>query len=188
MSEIQLTRPTGFRVDSGREYRIFVDRKSVGSIKVGETKVFTVPPGCRELQLKQDWAASEKLEVDLGENEQARFECAPRVKENDIGIVNGLRVTYWATLGCRRYIDLRHGCDLALTDEPNVWLQKFDGPKLFGVALVIGIAFWALTGQAVVVIGVVVSAMAVVVAGLVGRGIGKGAGQIGEEVKRRRGR
>ncbi|HEX5990701.1 MAG TPA: hypothetical protein VFY75_10885 [Solirubrobacterales bacterium] len=185
MSEIHLTRQSGFRVDSGREYKILIDRKSVGSIRVGEAKAFTVPPGQHELQLKQDWAASEKLQFDLGDNERAQFECAPRVKENDVGIVNGLRAIYWITLGCRRYIDLRQGHDLALVDEPNRWLQMYDGPKLFGVALVIGIAFWVFTGQSVVALGVVVAAMAIVVAGPAARRIGKGAGQISEGVEKR---
>lgn len=187
MPEITLTRPTGYRVDSGREYQIIIDRKKAGSIKVGETKVFTLSPGRHEVRLKQDWASSEKLQVDLGENEQAQFVCAPRIKENDVGMVNGLRVIYWATLGSRRYIDLRQGHDLALTDEPNSWLQKFDGPKLFGIALLIGIAYWALTGQSVVVIGVVIAAMALVVAGLVGRGISRGAVHVNQEVQKRRG-
>ena len=187
MAEVTLIRPTGYRVDSGREYQVVIDHKKVGSIKIGETKVFTLSPGQHEVRLKQDWASSEKLQFDLGENEQAQFICAPRVKENDVGMVNGLRVIYWATLGCRRYIDLRQGHDLALSDEPNSWLQKFDGPKLFGVALLIGIAYWVLTGQSVVVIGAVVAALALVVAGLVGRGIGKVAVHANQEVQRRRG-
>lgn len=186
MAEITLTRPTGYRVDSGREYQIIIDRKKVGSIKIGETKVFTLSPGRHEVRLKQDWASSEKLEFDLGENDQAQFVCAPRIKENDVGMVNGLRVIYWATLGCRRYIDLRQDHDLALADEPNSWLQRFNGPKLFGIALLIGIAYWALTGQSVVAMGVVVAAMAVVVSGLVAKGIGKVAVQATEEVQKRR--
>jgi hypothetical protein len=187
MAEITLTRPTGYRVDSGREYQIVIDRKKAGSIKNGETKVFTLPPGRHEVQLKQDWASSEKLRVDLGEDEQAQFVCAPRIKENDVGMVNGLRVIYWATLGCRRYIDLRQGNDLAPADEPISWLQKFDGPKLFGIALLIGIAYWVVTGQSVVVIGVLVASMALVVSGFVGRGIGKVAVQVNQEVQKRRG-
>jgi hypothetical protein len=44
---------------------------------------------------------------------------------------------------------------------------KFDGPKLFGIALVIGVARWALRGQSIVAIGVVVAAMAIMVSGLI---------------------
>jgi hypothetical protein len=186
MAEISLTRPTGYRIDSGREYRIDIDRKRVGSIKIGETKDFTLSPGRHEIQLKQDWASSEKLLVDLGENEQAQFVCAPRIKENDVGMVNGLRVIYWATLGCRRYIDLRQGRDLALAEVPNSRLKKFDGPKLFGIALLVGIVYWVMTGQSVVVIGVVVAAVALVASGLAGRGIGKVATHANHGIQKRR--
>jgi hypothetical protein len=187
MAEIKLTRPTGYRVDSGREYQLVIDRKKVGSIKSGETKVFTVPPGRHEVQLKQDWASSEKLQVDLGDSDQAQFVCTPRIKENDVNIVVGLRAIYWTTFGCRRYIDLRPGDELAVAPEPKRGLLSLDGPKLFGIALLIGIAYWTLTGQSIVVIGVVVAAMALVVSGLIGRGIGKVAVQVSDEVQKRRG-
>lgn len=139
-----------------------------------QTKVFTVSPGPHELQLKQDWASSEKLRVDLGDSDQAQFVCAPRIKQNNETMTVGFRAIYWATLGCRRYIDLRPGDEIAAAEsEPKRWPLGLDGPKLFGVALLIGIAYWALTGQSIVVIGVVVAAMALVVSGLLGRGIGK---------------
>lgn len=186
MAEIKLTRPTGYRVDRGRKYQVFVDRKRVGSIKIGEAKVFTLSSGRHELRLKQDWGSSEKLQVDLGDNDQAEFVCAPRVKQNDETIVVGYRLAYWMTLGCRRYIDLRPGNEIAAADEPRRGLQNLDGPKLFGIALVVGIAFWALTGQSIVALGVVIAAMAIVVSSLAARGIGKGAVQISEEVQKRR--
>jgi len=88
MPTIQLVRPTGFRVESGRDYRILIDGENAGGISVGETRVLGVPTGRHELQLKQDWASSEKFQVDLGEREQAQFECGPRIKENDVGFVN----------------------------------------------------------------------------------------------------
>ncbi len=186
MAEIELTRAAGYRVDRGRAYRIFLDRKKVGSIKIGETKVFTLPLGPHELQLKEDWASSEKLQVDLGNNDRAQFVCAPRIKQNDETIGVGFRLAYWMTLGCRRYIDLRPGDEIAVENERKRGLLSLDGFKLFGIALAIGIAYWALTGQDIVVLGVVVAAMAFVASGLVGRGIGKGAAQISEEAKKRR--
>ena len=97
----------------------------------------------------------------------------------------GFRVIYWATLGCRRYIDLRHGNGLSEAREPAK-LHSLDGPKLFGIALLIGIAFWVLTGQSIVALGVVVAAIAIVLSGLVARGIGKVAVQVSEEVQKRR--
>lgn len=153
----------------------------------GEVEVFTLQPGHHELQLKQDWASSEKLRVDLGDSDRAQFVCAPRVKENDDRVMTGFRMAYWATLGCRRYIDLRYGNELTLRDEPESRLHILNGPKLFGIALLIGAAYWALTGQSVVVMGAVVGGMAAVVGGLIGRGIGKATVQVTEEVQKRRG-
>lgn len=186
MAEIELIRPNGYRVDRGREYRVDIDGQKVGNIKTGETKVFSLSPGAHEVQLKQDWASSEKLQVDLDDKDRAQFVCAPRIKQNEETIMVGFRAIYWSTLGCRRYIDLRPGNEIAADDEPNRGLLSFNGPKLFGIALVIGIAYWALTGQSIVALGVVVVAVAFVASGLVGRGIGKGAGQISREAQKRR--
>jgi hypothetical protein len=185
MAEIKLTRPDGYKTDRLRAYQIYIDGQRVEKVKPGETKIFTVPPGRHELRLKQDWAASEKQQVDLGNDDRAEFVCAPRVKENDVNLVSGLRTIYWSTLGCRSYIDLRQGNDISL-DESKSWVQKFDGPKLFGIALVIGVALWALTGQSLVAIGAVVAAMAIVVFGLIAKGIGRVAVQATEEVQKRR--
>jgi hypothetical protein len=128
MAKIRLTRPAGYRVDSGREYRVVVDREKVGSIKVDETKVFTVFAGPHEFQLKQDWASSEKLRVDRGDSDQAQFVCAPRIKQNDETMMVGFRVIYWATLGCRRYIDLRPGDEIAAAEsEPKHWPLGWTG-------------------------------------------------------------
>ncbi|HSS94684.1 MAG TPA: hypothetical protein VLR46_11935 [Candidatus Dormibacteraeota bacterium] len=188
MSEIQLTRPTGYRIDSGREYHIFVDREKVGSIRIDETKVFTLSPGRHELQLKQDWASSEKLQFNLSEGEESQFVCGPRIKGNDVGMVNGLRVIYWVTFGCRRYIDLRPGDEIAASDsEPKRLPLGLDGPKLFGIALLIGIAYWVLMGNSIVAMGVVVAAMALVVGGLVGRGVGTVVVHANRKVQKRRG-
>lgn len=186
MSEIELRRPTGYKTDRLRAYQVYIDGQKVGQIKAGETEVFKIPPGRHELRLKIDWGASERLRVELGDSDRAQFICAPRVRQNDSTIAIGYRQAYWMTFGCRRYIDLRPGNELAAEQEPKSKLHSLDGPLLFGVALAIGIAFWALTGQSIVVMGVVVAAMAIVVAGLAARGIGKGAVQISEEAHKRR--
>lgn len=186
MAELELLRPAGYKTDRLRAYQIYIDGQKIGKIKPGETEVFTLSPGQHELQLKQDWAASEKLKVDLDDSDRAQFVCAPRIKDNDVGMVSGLRMIYWSTLGCRSYIDLRQGDDISLADESKSWVQKFDGPKLFGIALLIGVALWALTGQSIMAMGVVVAALAIVVAGLAARGIGKVTVQVSEEVQKRR--
>jgi hypothetical protein len=186
VAEIVLTRPAGYRTDRLRPYRVIIDDKKVGAIKPGETEVFSLPPGSHELQLKIDWASSEKLQVDLGDDDQVKFVCTPRVKEDGVTMVIGLKMIYWLTFGFRRYIDLHHGNELAAANEPERWLHNVSGLMLFGIALVIGVVFWALTGQNIVVSGVVVAAVAVVLSGVVARGISKVAVQISTEVQKRR--
>jgi hypothetical protein len=186
MAEIILTRPDGFKTDRLRAYQVYVDGSRLGKIRAGETERFQLSPGLHKLQLKEDWASSEKLQVDLGADDRAQFICAPRVTENDVSVMSGLRMVYWMTFGCRRYIDLQHGDQLPVEPESRSRWQTLIGPMLFGIVLLIGIAYWALTGHSVVVVGVVVAAMAVVVGGLVGRGIGKVAVQTTEEVQKRR--
>jgi hypothetical protein len=185
MAEIALTRPGGYKTDRLRAYQIHIDGKRVGEIRPGKTEVFEVPSGRHALQLKQDWTSSEKLQVDLDADDRLQFVCAPKVKENGVTMMIGLRMIYWSTLGFRRYIDLRHGAELAAASEQKSWML-LNGPKLFGIALLIGITWWALTGQSIAVVGVVVAAMALVVGGLVGRAIGTTAVQATEEVQERR--
>ena len=186
MAEIILTRPDGFKTDRLRAYQVYVDGNRVGRIRAGETERFGLSPGLHKLQLKEDWASSEKLQVDLGADDRAEFICAPRVKENDVSVMSGLRMVYWMTFGCRHYIDLQHGDHLPVETEARSRWQRLGGPALFGIALLIGFAYWALTGHGIVVVGVVVGAMALVVGGLIGRGIGKVAVQVTEEVQKRR--
>lgn len=187
MAEIEVTRPTGYRVDGRRDYQVFVDRKKVGSIKSGETRNFEVSAGNHELQLKIDWGSSERMRVALAGDERATFVCAPRVKQNEDSIVMGFILAYWMVFGFRRYIDLQPGDHLAVETESKTWWQRLIGPPLFGFALSIGVIYWALTGNSVVVGGVVAGAMAWVVGGLIGRGFGKVAVEATEEVQNRRG-
>lgn len=186
MAKIVLTRPTGYKTDRLRPYQIYVDGQRVGHIKPGEAEAFEVSPGKHDLRLKVDWGASETLQVELGENDEARFVCGPRVKQNDVTIAAGYRQAYWSTFGCRRYIDLRSGDELAEETESRSKLRNLDGPLLFGIAFLIAVAYWILTGRSIVVVGVVVAAMALVVGGLVGKGIGKATVQVTEEVQKHR--
>jgi len=101
-------------------------------------------------------------------------------------MATGFRMIYWSTAGCRRYIDLRHGDQLPAAPESKRGLLDLAGPLLFGIALLTGIAFWAVTGQGLVAAGVVVAALAFVFGGLIGRGVGRGAVRASGEVRKRR--
>jgi hypothetical protein len=106
MPEIALTRPTDYRVDRLRAYRIFIDGKKMARIKPGETKVFTVAPGQHDLQLKIDWASSERLRVNIGDSDRAEFVCAPQITQNEISFKVGFKLIYLLTLKHKRYISL----------------------------------------------------------------------------------
>lgn len=185
MAEIALTRPAGYKTDRLRAYQIYIDGEKVGKIRAGETEVFEVPLGRHALQLKQDGASSEKLQVDIGADDRAQFVCAPRIKENDVTMMIGLRMIYWSTLGYRRYIDLRHGHELVAATDPKSWIDGLNGPKLFGISLLVALAWWAATGESIAIVMVLVATVAWVVGDLVGRGMGKVAVQATEEAQKR---
>lgn len=186
MAKIVLKRPTGYKPDRLRAYQVYIDGQKIGQIKPGETEAFEVPPGQHALRLKIDWSASETLQVELGENDEARFVCGPRLKRNADTIAHGYRLAYWMTFGSRRYIDLQHGDHLSVETESRSGWQRLAGPTFFGIAFLIGIVYWTLTGRSIVVVGVVVAAMALVVGGLVGKGFGKAAVRGTEDVQDRR--
>jgi len=94
-------------VDRRRAYRVFIDGQGVGNIKPGDSEVFDVSPGQHELQLRVDWASSEKLRVEVGDSGQAKLVCKPRITDNGASVRAGFRTLYWVTLGRKRYIDLQ---------------------------------------------------------------------------------
>jgi hypothetical protein len=96
---IELERARGGSVDVFRAYVVRVDGSKCGRIRRGERKRFAVEPGRHRLRLTIDWAASPELELTLAPGDTARFECRPRASI--------LTAVYWATIGRRRYIELR---------------------------------------------------------------------------------
>lgn len=183
MAEIVLKRPTGYRVDRRRSYRVFIDGEKVGAIDVGDTKVFTVAAGQHELQVKVDWATSEKANVEVGDGDQVEFVCGPQITDNDVSLKNGFRTMYLMTLGRKRYIDLRRDADQAAKVESRSKVPNLDLGTLFWVALVVGIVYTALTGQSIVLVAVVVTGGVFVLCGLIARATGRVAVQIAEEAQ-----
>ncbi len=99
MSTISLARRPGGWVDRARKYKVLVDGKQVGTIGQGQRQSFDVPQGPHEVTLKIDWAQSPPLRLDLAEDEAADLFCAPKA--------NVLTVFYFASLGRKKYIELR---------------------------------------------------------------------------------
>ncbi|HKF82599.1 MAG TPA: hypothetical protein VKB23_06540 [Solirubrobacterales bacterium] len=123
MAEIVVRRASGYRVDRRRAYRIFIDGRKCGTIKPGESKTIDVSPGHHELQLRLDWGSSEKVMINLGVGEGAKFACRPRITENSVNLKVGVQGLYWITLGRRRYIDLR-------PDDPEAPQSGPDGAPI----------------------------------------------------------
>jgi len=111
MAEIVLKRPTGYRVDRRRSYRVFIDGQKAGNIDAGDAKVFTVAAGQHELQVRVDWATSEKAQVEVGDGDQVEFVCGPQITDNDVSLKTGFRTLHSMTFGRKRYIDLRRDGD-----------------------------------------------------------------------------
>jgi hypothetical protein len=188
MAEIVLKRPTGYRVDHRRSYRVFIDGKKAGTIDAGDTKVFGVAAGQHDLQVKVDWATSEKTQVEVGEGDQVEFVCGPQITDNDVSLKTGFRTLYSITLGRNRYIDLRRDGDQAAKVESRSKVPGLDLGALFLVAFVVGVTCAALTGQSAVLVAVVVTGPALVLCGLIARVTGRVAVQIAEEAQETTGR
>lgn len=182
MAEIVLKRPTGYRVDRRRSYRVFIDGEKVGTIDAGNTEVFSVTAGQHDLQVKVDWATSEKAQVEVEDGDQVEFVCGPQITDNDISLKTGFRTLYSMTLGRKRYIDLRRDGHHAAKTESRSKVPKFDLGALF-VAFLIGIACAALTGRSDVLVAVVVAGGALVLCGFIARVTGSVSVQIVKECR-----
>lgn len=185
MAEIVLKRPTGYRVDRRRSYRVFIDGQKAGTIDAGDVEVFTVAAGQHELQVKVDWATSEKTQVEVGDRDRVEFVCGPQITDDDVSLKTGFRTMYLMTLGRKRYIDLRRDGDQAAKVESRSKGFDLDFGSLFWVALAIGLVF-ALAGQSIVFLAVVVITAVFVLSGLIARVTGRVAAQIAEDVQTRR--
>lgn len=108
MPEVVLRRLSKQRADRLRTYRVFIDNQKVGKIREGESQSFPVRPGEHELQLKVDWATSEKRQFNIGDNDRASFVCKPRASARSF-FKRGIEFIYLGTLGRKRYIELLPG-------------------------------------------------------------------------------
>jgi hypothetical protein len=72
--EIVLHRSKSYR-DRFRKYEVLVDGKQIGHISAGEVKIFAVPPGEHELELKIDWKGSPVLNLKIAPGDRLHFAC-----------------------------------------------------------------------------------------------------------------
>jgi hypothetical protein len=78
MSNIIIFR-TSQRINSMREYDIYVDEQKINTIGNGEQKKIEVPQGKHEIYIKIDWCKSKKLNVILIEGQELKLKCGSEI-------------------------------------------------------------------------------------------------------------
>jgi len=68
MSILRVSRDGGF-ADRVRKYKVIVKGIEIGQIENGETKEFKVEPGKHEVYLKIDWCRSNKVQIEVKEEQ-----------------------------------------------------------------------------------------------------------------------
>jgi hypothetical protein len=101
---VEIYRDANIWIDRARAYKIVIDNAPAGEIRRGETVVLEVPVGHHELFLKVDWARSQRLDVDLLEDERQLVRCW--------NSLNPLTFLYKISFGRLRYISIEalSGC------------------------------------------------------------------------------
>lgn len=94
-AHIEIDRFHGKWADRARAYRVVIDEYAVGKIDNGTTERFEVSPGAHVVYLKLDWCRSQKIGVEVGPGETARFSARAR---NPWGAI------YWVSFGFRNYM------------------------------------------------------------------------------------
>jgi hypothetical protein len=97
-AQIHVDRAANAWIDRARAYKLVVDGQPIGEIRRGESKVFDVPAGAHEVNMKIDWALSPPVALDLPEGGSARLQCRPRA--------NLLTVLWYTIFARKRYLVL----------------------------------------------------------------------------------
>ena len=67
-------------LDKLRKYDVFCENTLIGTIKEGETESFDIKPGTHEIQLKIDWMSSNKLTIEIKQDESVFLTCCNKHK------------------------------------------------------------------------------------------------------------
>ena len=73
-TQITVQRMTSY-ADRLRAYKVKIDGVVVGSVRAGDSATIPVSPGRHSLQLRIDWAGSERIDFAVKAGEQIFFEC-----------------------------------------------------------------------------------------------------------------
>lgn len=98
MALIEVQRVSGGFTEHLNPFKIVIDGEVLGQLGPGESWAFQVAPGSHEVFAELNWCRSEKVDVQLKEDQKVTFRCATRASL--------LTDLYWATFGRRRYLRL----------------------------------------------------------------------------------
>jgi len=79
MPLVTIIRDAGY-VDRLRAYQIMIDGQTVGELKNGEIKQFSVPAGQHQLAVKVDWCGSKRVHFKIAEGETLEFDAKSNVR------------------------------------------------------------------------------------------------------------
>lgn len=107
MPTIELTRISEY-ANRVRKIKVLLDGRKIGTISNGETKVFDVPEGEHNLQVKIDWLVSNAVEFEANEQEVKRFKTFSFARNNPLGIFGAI---YYITIASDKYLRLEEILD-----------------------------------------------------------------------------
>lgn len=99
MAIVEVHRVSGGHSKRLNPFEVVIDEEIVGRLGPGESESFEVTPGPHGISAKIYWCRSEKVDVNLREDQKLIFRCETRAK-------NFISDGYWSSLGYRRYLRL----------------------------------------------------------------------------------
>lgn len=93
---------TSAYADYLRHYKVLLDNEVICEIADSASKEFTVEPGEHSIYVKIDWARSNKINFNMGDEETITFECSSNIQ----GVRLLLAILY-AIFRSNRYLKLK---------------------------------------------------------------------------------
>ena len=95
MTKIRIERNSEWN-NKAREIGIYIDEQKVGTIKDGETQEYKVENGKHEILAKIDWCQSQKIELNITENETSTLQLSGfKYGTWILPIVSGMMLIYY---------------------------------------------------------------------------------------------
>ncbi len=102
MANLELFRVSEY-ANRVRDINVLVNGEVIGVISNGETKIFDIPEGDNQVQVKIDWCTSKPISFNIGENETKRLTMSSFAKHNPLGT---LAAIYYITFASNKYLQL----------------------------------------------------------------------------------